>query len=326
MPTYTLERGGKTATVESPRELTPQELSGLANQHFGAAAAPTEKAPSGYDDKLSPLVGGILDTLGMTQRPGARSVKDVMVDPKDRWEHLARFLGTTGALMLGGAAGAPLVGPLGAEALTAGALGALEEKAKGGSAAWGALRDATLTGLTGAAFNKAAAWLAAPGEKLAAGIRAPAEVLDTIRARLPKGKFFNMPSLSKSPLTVDEAVEGLSKLRGKAYTQGWAELADNIDRLDIKEMAVGSGFQKIPGPTAAEQFAKGSSSTLPAAPGLVRRAAANLGKSDELRRATEALATDPTAQQVGVGAAVSTPHLVRRAVGAFLPGPMEVLR
>jgi hypothetical protein len=282
---------------------------------YQAPAAP--KTPA-YDDKLSPIVGGTLDTFGLTQRPGARSLKDVALNPKGASEHIARLAGTAGLLSFGGAGALGLGLPaLAGEVVTAGGLGALEEKAKGGSPTWGLTRDAILTGLTGGAANRVTAWLNKPVEALSGAIKAPAEVLDVIASRLPKGAFFNLPSLSKTPMTAADAVEELSKLKGAAYKQAWAELRDEIGRLDIKNMVTSGGqqFAKIPGPTAAQQFAQGTSRSLPAAPGLARRGAAAASRSDHVREAAEALSTDPIAQDVGMGglSQLKIPQILRGA-------------
>ena len=74
MPTYTLERDGKTKTVDSPRELSQAELSMISAQTFGMPAAPKIEAPPKKPDDASVLGGALRETFGMGERPGAATL------------------------------------------------------------------------------------------------------------------------------------------------------------------------------------------------------------------------------------------------------------
>lgn len=101
MPTYTLERDGKTHTVESPRELSEPELATISGQIFGMPAAPKaprQPTPAYPEGMLKNLPGALAETLGLETRPGARTARQVLDQPEGVIEHLAQGAVYGGAL------------------------------------------------------------------------------------------------------------------------------------------------------------------------------------------------------------------------------------
>lgn len=293
------------------------------------SAAP--KAPTPKADNHGVIVGGVLDTLGMTDRPGAvpltgnaqtKTPLGVVLKPEGIAE---------------GAIREAVLAPLTAKslparlAITAG-LGGAEQLASGKgleAAGYGALLDAIVAGtmegamgagrLAAGAVGTGARKLAREyldGQDAAAAAKrgfewatkAPSEALDALRARFPGAKVF-IPSIDpKAKITLDEAVQSLSQMTGNAYKQARAEIAYWMNTLDK---------QKVPKPKAGQVFKASTSPerfTPPAAPQgrAIDRAAAGVAEGADkvvdvagnkaLRGAIDVAATtkDEDGRQVGL--------------------------
>jgi len=340
MPTYTLERGGKTATLTSPRELKPDELSTVSGQYFGSAGSESKKAEP-YSDPYSPVTGGILDTLGMTKRPGARTPLDVALSPKGVPEHIARGMMAAPAIYFGGlAAGAAGAPALAGEMAASGLIGAAEAKKQGESPGRAALTDAALAGLTGGAvtgLNKGLPLgklgsipgveaLGKPARAFEWATEAPKKMLQAIKDRLPKAAFVNVPSLSKSPMNPVDAVKKLTELTGMEYKQARAEIISEFNRLDIQQwIATATGeFVKGPKPYAGSVFKAGTSKARfePSTTAKVAEAVRPALTGPAARSSGEALATEPVAPGVPAGgvAAMAFPDYILGAGRAIKEG------
>ena len=114
MPTYDLERDGKTHTFESPRALSQDELATISTRMFGMPAAPKmpqKPTPTYPQGTVANLPGALAETVGLPApeavaagsaetRPGVRTARQVLDEPQGVAEHLAQ------AAVYGGALGA----------------------------------------------------------------------------------------------------------------------------------------------------------------------------------------------------------------------------
>ncbi len=257
---------GREATLAAFREKYPQ-YKDLSDDALGtslaakypayADLAPKAAAKTAPATEEPILPGAVKDVLGVSGRPGAvpltgapgtKTPLGVVLKPEGALERLTQAAVTTPAILAGGEA----LGVLGAPAAlgriaASGLIGGAEAKAQGRSFGYGALLDAIVAGMTegaGTALMKApkvgAEALADPIMRARAALRyateAPDKALAGLRARLPKGAWLNVPSLSKSRLTVDDAVAKLAKMEGNAYQQARAEIASEMNRLDVQRV------------------------------------------------------------------------------------------
>jgi len=276
-------------------------------------------------------VGGIADTLGLTNRPGARTPKDVITNPRGL-EHVARAALVAPAVYFGGRALAPAAagvglgtGAIAGNIAAAGAVGAGEAALRGDNALYAGILDAIVAGLTEGTISGVSSLpkiglkeLGAPARAFKWATEAPGKALDAIAARLPSGKWFNVPSLSSKPLSVKDAVDKLKDLEGLPYQQARAELANEMTRLDMQRI---SG----PKPFAGQVFKAGTSKERYQSPGLGRAKAAEavrgVVETPATRAAADALAIEnPTAS---MGLALSAPDsfgsLASHALRAMVP-------
>ena len=233
-------------------------------------------------DTHGPILGGILDTLGVTGRPGARTPADVLLRPEGLAEHAAQLAVTIPATYLSGAGlgalatkvlpavagAAPVIGRVAASA----GMGGAEAAARGDSPTMGALIDGVIAALTEGAVSKVSSGAklpligkveglmerGAPARAYKWATEAVKEALEPVRARLPKAARLNIPSVSKTPITVDEAVKTLGTLEGDAYQQALQEIKNEMNRLDIQKwIATLSGeFVKGPRPYAGTVYGR----------------------------------------------------------------------
>lgn len=222
---------------------------GVAPQGGGLAAIDAELAkPSVKPGPSSPagdgrgiVSGAILDTLGVSERSGAvpltgnaetKTPLGVVLQPKNGLEFAARE-----AVM------APLTaGSLPVRLGVSGAQGALDALMSGrglSGAGYEAALDVIVAGVSEAVLGKAGKKLAeyaAPARMFQYATEAPMKALDALRARLPKGKWMNVPSIAGTKITADEAVQELTKLTGNEYKQARAEIANELSRLDAQRI------------------------------------------------------------------------------------------
>jgi hypothetical protein len=287
---------------------------------------PTPKAPqqAPYSDPYGPLTGGILDTLGLTKRPGARTPLDVALSPQGVSEHIARGMMAAPAIYFGGlGAGAAGVPALAGEMAASGLIGAAEAAKEGRSPGAAALTDATVAGLTGGVVPKVLPTitripgvqeLAKPAQAFKWATEAPKKMLAAIKDRLPKAAFVNVPSLSKSPMNPVDAVKKLTELTGLEYQQARGEIISEFNRLDIQKwLTTATGdFVKGPKPYAGSVFKAGTSKARFEPPTTAKVAEAVRPAAPVARASGEALATDPVAPGVPAGgvAALSFPDYI----------------
>lgn len=243
MPTFRIESpDGRTFDVTGPEGSTKEQaLARVKAQGGGASAAPKapEKAPEQYGPARSQedgiITGAVKDTLGMTGRgvplTGTKDVKTplgVILKPDNALEFGVR------EAVLAPATAASLPVRIAASA----GIGSLDALASGkgfDGAAYEGLLDAITAGVTEAVFGKGAklvSKVSAPMRGLEWATRAPREALDALAARLPKGKFMNVPSIAGGKMTAEEAIDELVKLRGAEYKQARDEIASELSRLD----------------------------------------------------------------------------------------------
>lgn len=220
------------------------------------ASAPTPKA-----DSLTPVVGGIADTLGLTDRPGARNVAQVLMNPEGTAETVASTLAKGGAIGAAGGGlglvaarlGAPLLAQGAAQIAgrvgAAGATGAGAAALRGEDPFWGGVIDAAVAGILGEGGAKVlssgmrvgpvALGLKEWGAPARAFAEAPAKAVDAfdiIKSRLPAGNWFNVPSLGAARMSAQDAIAKLAEKTGAAYVQARAELASELSRLDMQRL------------------------------------------------------------------------------------------
>lgn len=255
-------------TAPAPTPAAP--ITAAASIAAPPAAAPSRRldlaqyAPAGLDQ-------AVLDTLGLG-RSGARTwseVPRILLNPETPMEHVASGLtigGLTGAT--GGAFGAVAKGlqapamvakaaPLAGRLTTIAGVGAEKRKAAGEDPIGGLLDSAAAWFIEGATrgagkalMNARIPWTkvqvplgrwAESAEKFATEMPAKArEALDQIRARLPRAARFEVPSLSSTPITVDQAIAGLSQLTGRAYARTRQEILAQMQRFDLAARGTGT--------------------------------------------------------------------------------------
>jgi hypothetical protein len=276
MPKYTLERGGKTATVESPRDLTPEELTSISTQHFGAVEKPkhpwvetTEAAMRAKRDPGAPLF------------PASAGLGATAQEQAEKLQHPADLLATTAAGIASPALG--LMWRVGAQA----GAGAIKSAAKGENPLWGSFVDALVTGATeallalipGAAripkLTRSVGEMAEKVRSTRAGEASVAprvqEAIDLVKSKLPKGAWLNIPALdSTKKLTLDEATRLMKApgLRDEQFQIAREQFKNELNRLDITRVTgpkpyAGSIFGKFAPkehfqyrPTVAERVAE----------------------------------------------------------------------
>lgn len=284
--------------------------------------------------------GAVLDTLGLTDRPGAvpltgtattKTPLGVVLKPEGLGEAAVR------EAVLAPATATSLPGRL---AISAG-LGAAEQLASGkglGEAGYAALLDAVTAGTfeaalgVGGAVAKKVAKPLLEAREVAAGAQrafewataAPGEALAALRSRFPGARVL-IPSIDKTAkITLDAAAERLSALTGNAYKQARAEIADWMNRLDK---------QRTPKPRAGSVFKEFTSKerypprAMPSGTPQQRAASAvaDVAGAPVVRGAVDVAATTPMDEEgtpVGLvpasalaGAAVGGAHSLSKALG-----------
>jgi hypothetical protein len=255
MPKYTLERDGKTAHVESPRDLSPEELQGVANQHFGAVA------PRGEGDKATgpttpeSIQRGIFgagqpEPLDIAQRIGNAVLPPLVGVPAE-----TALTGGVGSIASKLVPQAPRLVGAGARALTAGAIGGVESGSVGRGAAdagIAAVFEGILSGVTHAKIPKMTSSLSDLAGRVA-GRRAQFEratdavdaAFDAIASRLPSGKFLYVPALSAKKMSADEARAALKKAEGATYDAARKQLFAELKELDKRAATAPSIGQNL---------------------------------------------------------------------------------
>lgn len=296
----------------------------IADSFIPDAAAPPKAAaakPAPKADSMGPVVGGIADTFGLTDRPearrfgapgrpGERTPLDVMLRPQGGLEHVAATMAS--AAPIGGAAA--LAARVGLPAVAgrlagAGALGAARGATTPGESAVGrgaidiaaaAIPEAVLGPGFGLAAGKAARGFAHAGS-------APVEAIESLAHRLMGGKVL-VPSLGAAKMTAQEAAEKLGQLTGKAYIVARDELASALNVLDrFKGQAgtsVGDLFKQL---TKGERFQ----------PKTLSRAAEAVRGSGAARGAADAVTT--TEPEATIGAAMNTGTSLKGIATHVLP-------
>src|SRR3990167_4047615 len=179
------------------------------------------------------LSGALKETFGMGERPGAvpltgppetKTPLGVLLKPEGAAEHLAQAAVMAPGLAAAGGAGAALGVPAAVgRVAAAGGLGAARAALAGEDATWGGIVDALVAAGTEGGMGvlpplglprmfgvPSLADLAEKMRSTKAGLRhateAPMQAFDMLRARLPKGKWLNVPTLAKAaPRTTREA-------------------------------------------------------------------------------------------------------------------------
>lgn len=311
--------------------------------------APTTK-PAPKPDDHSVLWGAVLDTLGLTDRPGAvpltgrpgvKTPLGVVLNPEGVAEHLTQAAVVTPAIALGGAglgalaesipaiANVARFAPAAGRIATSGAVGGGEAAAQGRDVTMGTMLDAVVAGLSEGA---AAALRFAPkvgvenvAEPLRAARRglqwateAPEKALDIIADRLPKGRWLNVPSLSDKAMTVKEAVKKLAQQTEETYRIARQEIASEMTRLDIQRLTG-------PKPTAGAIFKDVTAKKRWITEGTpfqrVADAVAPYLKDNALRSAWDALWLSEVSPGVPLGAVAGAAVAeAPGAVGRHIPG------
>lgn len=218
-------------------------------------------------------VGGALnDTFSTPPRPGAEPLGRAVFQPKNIGEAAIR----EGIMAPISAISAPV------RILTSAASGGVAAAGSGrslGEAGWASALDAAVAGLAegvvkggGAVASK----LGSASRVFKSATEAPGKALDALMSRLPPGKWFNVPSLGRGPMTGREAVEKLAevaKADGVTYRQARAEIVHEMNRLDAQSVTG-------PKPLAGQVFKDRTAEKL-SAPGRTSRVAETVNKGIE---------------------------------------------
>lgn len=301
------------------------------------AAAPTKDEPVKVGVK--DVLGGIADTFSDKPLGKAKDTHtirrpvDVIYNPQGTFEHLARaavtapaiYAGGAGLGALAGAAGLPAAvtasAPVAGRVLTSGALGAQESAAKGktaGNITTDAALDMLAAGVTEGAVTGLEKGFALP--KIGTVIRglyergaaargykwateAVQRAVDAVASRLPKTTMLNIPSVSKSPVSLAQAAKKLEGLEDAAYEQTLGEIASELNRIDSGRTVAGFtprgtwGPVKPPRPYAGSQFKNVAAPERFRAPGFEASQTAEAMRpyltSDESRAIADALGQVP---------------------------------
>lgn len=242
-----------------------------AKEHFGAGLPPgfiplpppserkaEDARPPGFQEVKPPwqgdgrgVIGGaVMDTLGLTDRPGADTPKRVLTKPETFGESLIAPAIMAPAIMYGGTGAAAMGLPaLAGRIAASGALGAAQSAWRGDDAATvgthGAM-DAAVSGLTeglGGVAAKAAGKVAKPLTKaieenqgMQRGFKYATDAVDkaydAVKGRIPPGKWFTLPSVSNAKMTAQEAFDALRNAEGDSYRIIREDIQKNLDRLD----------------------------------------------------------------------------------------------
>jgi len=150
-------------------------------------------------------------------------------------QNLVRNLPSSPAMPLAGAIAMP-GNPLAGQMIGGAVGGGLEAARRGGNIPLGAALEASIIGLlgvAGGAVGKGLGYRAYTFEYAQGKLK---EAAEAVRDRVPQAlKFFELPSLSKSKMTFDEAVEKLSKARMQDFKDGLKEFVAQLDTLELKE-------------------------------------------------------------------------------------------
>ena len=170
-----------------------------------APAAPAKPEAPGYTDTHGPLSGAVLDTLGLSKRPGAKTPAGVVLNPSGPLEHGVSMAVKVPAYAAAGPWGAlPLAGAEGAAAAAQRGEGAASMAGHG-------LLDVALAALTKGALSGASRALK-PVAQSAAAQREIKEGLGWA-----KGKYFDK-------LMAEVAGKDTPAARGKAVEHAVSEL------------------------------------------------------------------------------------------------------
>lgn len=260
MPDYTIESGGKSYTFSSDSPLSDSDLQAAAAQYFGPEQSTMGKIGNIISEEAGKLPGKIKSDLS--------GLAEGIMNPK---------MSTTLPLALGGPYGKAALGTASkvpgaitgfVDALRAGTPGALasatatgvgramdapaghklEEGVKAGglALAWNAA-------LMGAPFAKVpylsrshsladrAAPLAERQEAFASTAPRVMDAFKALKGDVPPGAWMNVPSISKTPITFEQASKGLSKLEGVNF-----DAARNEIFSELKNGAPGHAFMASP--------------------------------------------------------------------------------
>jgi hypothetical protein len=310
----------------TPIEDTPKDITFTPIEDTPAPVKYGPKAQVGIGDVVRGVVDtGLLDMIPGGRalqekfgRPGARSPKDVVLNPQGVGEQAAS-MAVKAPMLAGGGALAKAAGaaPLVGEALTAGTMGAAEQ---GRNPLAGFLIDAAVTAITGGAVKGIDTGIKIPGMGKVEGLAErgaaargyeyakglPQKALDFIENRLPKRAILRVPTISSEPITPQAAIKKLSELEGIAYKQARSEIADEFNRIEIQRFAATpSGTVKIPrsGTSAGQRFLDETKESIFSPPASAKAAEAlrAVTTSPLARAAVEALGVDPISPGVPLG-------------------------
>ena len=255
----------------------------------------------------------------LTGTPETKTPLGVLLKPEGAAEHLAQAAVMAPGLAAAGGAGAALGVPAAVgRVAAAGGLGAARAALAGEDATWGGIVDALVAAGTEGAMGllphlrlprmfgvPSLADLAEKMRSTKAGLQYATErleaALDVVRARLPKGKWLNVPSLSATPLSVQDAVNKLKQATGTVYQQARAEVAHEMGRLDVQRVTG-------PRPLAGAVFKAQTSPERYVYPGTAAERVAEhvvpYFRAPAVRAAADVAATEEVAPGVPAGAVV----------------------
>lgn len=286
---------------------------------------PVARAPQSKFESMMGVANDFLEKiplLGMPSREEqarrdqlsvGQHVGEILMDPRT----------TAPVTGLGGVAakalGAPAVlGRVATAAGLGGAAGALTD----GAAGYHALLDGAVAAITEGALSGVSKLPKVGLEKTGAPARAfkwatnaPVEAWEALKARLPGGKWLNVPSLSSSLLTAEEAVKKLAKLTGKDYQLAREEIASEFTRLDAQRMTGPKPFagKVFKGRTSPERFEPSTLSS-------VAEAARGALDSNAVRAGADAIAGTPyEGVPLGAVAAAALPDQAASVARRALP-------
>ena len=235
-----------------------------------AAQPPAEFAGAPFQPKTA-LGAGVLETLGLGSRAGAKTPVQVLTKPEGAAERVTQAAVEMPLIMLGGALmpAAALPAWIGRIAMS-GALGGAKAAAKDQSIPTGALLDLAASSLGEAIPGGIASRLAKRqgipkameefAGKAAAykwATEAPSKALAALKHRLPKDAKIVVPSIDPAKkIPLEQAVEELGKREGPAYQVLYSEIVDWINRLELSKRAMGTTTVPAGVRQTAERVAK----------------------------------------------------------------------
>lgn len=292
--------------------------------------APAKATPKGDDHGV--MMGSLLDTVGLTERPGKTTMLTnkpgqktplgVVVNPKDPEDYLASLGVTIPAYM-----GMPF-GALGRTALagTQGAGRAASEGQGAGGMSRQAIIDAIVNMATegvGGAIRSTGVGIpgvgripglheaGAPARAFKHATEAPAAALDAIKPRLLNAKIMVPTITGGTKESVEDVVKKLAKLEGASYTEALEQLRHALNGIDkaAQQGASTRAGDMFVGRVSPQRF------TPPK--GATRADAADRGLAT-LQPAIDAVAATPikgvTIGEAGAAKAADTPGAIWRTI------------